>query len=149
MNKKLGGRLIIFHNQNECPPAIPAFFDRIAPLNSEDENKAVATDNKSDAKTRLVDIAADLASPSTPLNKQQAAPNPNAHSQLASSLNTSPSTAALIHKSNGTPTTSILKKRLLECKAAKKLVNMSSAAALLLEEGGTQRWVIESLAIEN
>lgn len=51
---------------------------------------------------------------------------------LAKSLNTSPSTAALIHKSNGTPTTSILKKRLIESKihhsATKKMVNISSAA---------------------
>jgi len=51
-------------------------------------------------------------------------------SLLAKSLNTSPSTAALIQKSNGTPTTSILKKRLIEAKtfsASKKQLNISSS----------------------
>lgn len=84
--------------------------------------------------TRLDDIVEDA--PSTPLSKQLN----NSHSQLAKSLNTSPSTAALIHKSNGTPTTSILKKRLLESKvnhsASRKMINMSSSA-LFAEENGT------------
>jgi len=62
--------------------------------------------------------------PSTPTGKCTT-------SLLAKSLNTSPSTAALIQKSNGTPTTSILKKRLIEAKTfhsgSKKMLNISSS----------------------
>jgi len=78
---------------------------------------------------KLAGIAEESTDPATPIPKQQ---QNISNSILAKSLNTSPSTAALIQKSNGTPTTSILKKRLIEAKvnnsASKKMINISAAA---------------------
>lgn len=129
---------------------IPSFnLDDQSEVKSQGAESREGPVKKAEFKIKLDDIAEDNA-PSTPVAKLN-----NSVSILGKSMNTSALTGAeLIQKANGTPTTSILKKRLIESKvnhsATKKTINISSSALFAEENTPNKRRVsfCESVRIE-